>query len=517
MEKLQANVQLLLNLFKLRKFNDAESLNKDLLKKYPKSGYLYNMLGLILASQKKNDDAIKTFKKGIEVEPDFAHLYDNLATAYKAKSQFKLSEEFYKKSISINKKIPEPHNNLGNLYIVLNNYKKAIASYKNAIKLNKKFFTSYYNLGILYKNAGNFKDSIKCLENALKINPYLFSAHRSLSEMTKYTKNIKHYKFLNKIYEEKKIGKEKKTELIFALGKANNDLKKFDDAFSYYKEANDLRRKEVIFSLEKERKIFSQIKKTFNKNLFDKFETAGLSESSAIFIVGMPRSGTTLIEQILSSHHEVFGGDELKFLIDLADEFIFEKNDKSIIKQLNNFNKNYFNKIGKKYISKIKNLSNFKDRITDKLPVNFKWVGLIKLILPNSKIIHCTRNSRDVCLSIYKNYFINPQLNFSYSLEEIVDYYNLYDDLMKHWNKILPDFIINVKYENIVSDPSDQIKILLKKCNLNWDSNCLKFYNNKRLIKTSSDTQARKKIYKTSLNSWINYKKNLDIFFKNLP
>ena len=120
-------------------------------------------------------------------------------------------------------------------------------------------------------------------------------------------------------------------------------------------------------------------------------------------------------------------------------------------------------------------------------------------------------------MSIYKNYFINPQLNFSYSLEEIVDYYNLYDDLMKHWNKILPDFIINVKYENIVSDPSDQIKILLKKCNLNWDSNCLKFYNNKRLIKTSSDTQARKKIYKTSLNSWINYKKNLDIFFKNLP
>ena len=155
--------------------------------------------------------------------------------------------------------------------------------------------------------------------------------------------------------------------------------------------------------------------------------------------------------------------------------------------------------------------------MTDKLPINFKWIGFIKLILPNSKIVHCVRNSKDNCLSIFRNYFTNPELNFAYDLKEIISFYNFYYDLMKHWKKTLPKFIIDIKYEDLVNNPKEQIYELLKKCNLEWDANCLKFYNNKRPIKTASDTQARKKIYKGSINSWKNYEKDLKLIFRKLP
>jgi len=228
----------------------------------------------------------------------------------------------------------------------------------------------------------------------------------------------------------------------------------------------------------------------------------------------MPRSGTTLVEQILSSHQEVFGGDELNFMPNLIEKYFDNKAKKLFLEDIITINRNSLKSIGQEYINDLKNISNDSERITDKLPINFKWIGLIKLILPNSKIVHCVRNPKDNCISIFKNYFNNPQLNFAYNLEEISEFYNLYNDLMKYWKKTLPKFIINIKYEKIIQNPEQQIRNLLKSCNLSWNSNCLKFYDNKRAIKTASDTQARKKIYKSSIDSWKNYEKYLGKFFK---
>ena len=137
--------------------------------------------------------------------------------------------------------------------------------------------------------------------------------------------------------------------------------------------------------------------------------------------------------------------------------------------------------------------------------------------MPNSKIIHCNRNSKDVCLSIFKNYFVSDKLKYAYNLKELTEFYKLYSNLMKHWEKTLPKFIYNIKYENIIHNPDREIKRLLKACDLGWDVNCLKFYENKRAVKTASDTQVRKKIYKTSLHSWKKYKKFINKFFQKLP
>ena len=237
----------------------------------------------------------------------------------------------------------------------------------------------------------------------------------------------------------------------------------------------------------------------------------------SIFILGMPRSGTTLVEQILSSHQGVFGGGELDFLPDLVKKYFNYDVPNQSLKNITGINKYKFKEIGDEYLENLRAISNNSEKVTDKLPVNFKWIGLIKLILPNSKIIHCTRNPKDVCLSIFRNYFVNDELNYAYNLDDISAYYKLYEDLMVYWKKVLPKFVIDMNYEEIINNPERQTRILLKKCNLSWDKNCLKFYNNKRPIKTASDIQSRKKIYKTSIDSWKNYKKYLKEFIKKLP
>ena len=155
----------------------------------------------------------------------------------------------------------------------------------------------------------------------------------------------------------------------------------------------------------------------------------------------------------------------------------------------------------------MKELSDNSERTTDKLPTNFLSVGFIKLILPKSKIIHCHRNPKDNCVSIFKHHFTSGKVNFAYDMNEIVQYYNLYKDLMDYWNNLLPGHVYNIKYENLINNTETEIRNLLKNCDLEWNDQCLKFYNNKRVIKTASDIQARNKIYTSSVDSWKNYEK----------
>ena len=229
----------------------------------------------------------------------------------------------------------------------------------------------------------------------------------------------------------------------------------------------------------------------------------------------MPRSGTTLVEQILSNHPKVYGGDELNFFNDLIKSNFYDQNIFSL-KYFNEDNTKKFIDIGNHYIKKVEILSNKKYRVTDKLPINFKWIGFIKLIFPKSKIIHCTRNSKDTCSSIFKNLFTNPELNYAYKLEDLVKFYNLYGDLMNYWKNNLAEFIFEIKYEELIKKPKKTISKLINNCQLDWDVSCMKFYNNKRPIKTASDIQARNKIYSSSINSWKNYKKYFEENFSKL-
>ena len=213
---------------------------------------------------------------------------------------------------------------------------------------------------------------------------------------------------------------------------------------------------------------------------------------------------------------KVYGAEEVDFIPHLIKKNFGDNNLHLFFKEIPNFDKDNLKKIGEEYIAKMKAISNNSKRATDKLPINFLYIGFIKLILPKSKIVHCYRNAKDNCLSIFKNQFSSGKIKFAYDISEIVEYYNLYDDLMKYWTNFLPDFIYDIKYENLISNTETEIQNLLSNCDLDWSNDCLNFYNNKKPIKTASDFQARSKIYNSSIDSWKNYEKYLNEYFTKL-
>ena len=337
MENLKKEIQQIVNLYKSHKFSKAEIQSKKLIEKNPKIAFLYNLLGLILTGQSKNDEAIKYYEIGIKIQPNNAMIYNNLATSYKTKRDYINSEKYYKKSIELDNKLPDAQNNLGNLYIDLNKHSEAITCFKKAIEINSNFNISYYNLGILFKSIGKFNESTKYLNQAIKLYPKFYNAHRAYSQINKYKKKDNHLKKMKELYNETNITNSGKMLLAFALGKAFDDVKNYNDAFKYYSEGNKLRRKEINFSLKNENEEFSNIKKTFEQNFFNEYRNSGNYDSTPIFILGMPRSGTTLVEQIISSHPKVYGGDELIFFNNFIKNLLYKDANPSInLDNLNN-------------------------------------------------------------------------------------------------------------------------------------------------------------------------------------
>ena len=318
MEKLKEKIQSVVDIYKSGNLLRAELLTKKLINTNPKVVFLYNLLGLILAEQKKTEQAMKCYERGIKIDPSFGMIYNNIGLIYfenKTKDNIKKAENFYKKAISLDKKIPEPHNNLGSLYDYLYKVEDAIDCYRQAIDINPKFSYAHHNLGSAYLSIGKFREAKKNFKESLKLNPNFMVTHRSLSRITKYIDNNEHFNQLKKIYKNINIGdSENRIELGFALGKAYEDTKNFNKSFAHYKEANFLQRKKINFSLKLERDKFYGIKTAYNKKLFDKYKNSGCLDYSPIFVIGMPRSCTTLVEQILSSHPKVYGAEEVEFI-----------------------------------------------------------------------------------------------------------------------------------------------------------------------------------------------------------
>jgi tetratricopeptide (TPR) repeat protein len=521
MENLKKKIQIALEAYKSGDLLVAEKLSKKLILSNPKVVFLYNLLGLISADLNKIDQSLKYYEDGVKIDSNDPYLYNNIAVLLfnnMYKNNIKKIEFNYKKSISLNNNNPEAYNNLANFYKFLNRNDEASQNYKKAIEINPKFHFALFNLASLYVSCGKINEAKEKLTEVLLIEPNYMHAHRLLSRITNYNKENNHLKVLNKLYSQmEKKNDYNKMLISYSLAKANEDIKDYDKSFMHYKVANKISRKNINFSIEEEKIKFDKIKEAFTTDTFNIYKDSGCKDYTPIFIVGMPRSGTTLVEQIFSSHPDVFGCDEVEFVPEIINKNFgnYKSFSSSFLLSLNS-NPKEFKKMAENYMVKVNELSNFSKRTTDKLPTNFLYIGFIKLMLPNAKLVHCYRNSKDNCMSIYKNNFTSGKVNFSHNLNEIIEYYNLYNDLMNYWKDLIPDFIYHIKYEDVVNDTEIQIKKLLKNCDLKWNDNCLNFDQNKRPIKTASDVQVRKKIYKSSVNSWKNYEKFVSNSFLGL-
>ena len=511
----EKEAQIILNYFKAKDYISAEVKAKKLIKKFPNFQAVYNLLGLCLQSQKKFLEAIKYYKIAIQNNPNFFVAINNLGLTYHNMYDLKNAQHYYERAIEINPKFTHPISNLGNVKKELNNYEEAIKCYKLALSIDNKLYIVLHNLGMAYQALGKFEESKKYFESVLKINPKFTRADRSLSMSLKYDINNPHLKIIENKIKDQSLNNFQKIELYFGLGKAYEDIKNYKKSFENYKLGNKIKRDAIKYQINDDVKLFENIKNSFSNINFQNLENVGNKSNKMIFILGMPRSGTTLVEQIIANHKNVYGAGELRDLTQIIKENFLVSDKIKFPEKLNIKDQNFFSNMGTKYLENLDRYNANKNYITDKAPLNFKWIGLIKLILPKSKIIHCTRDPKDTCLSLFKNFF-EGELNFSYNLEEAGKYYKLYQNLMEFWKQLLPDFIYDISYEKLVENQEFESRKLLDFCNLDWDKNCLTFYKNKRGIVTASFAQARKPIYKNSVNSWQNYKSGLLPMFKIL-
>ena len=508
-KNISPQIQILLNHFNAKNFVEVINKGKILLKKNPEYVILYNLVGSAYQNSGAHSEAKNFFEKGLKLDHNNIAIMNNLAMTYKYLLQYELAEELYLKIISINSKYLNAFINLGNLKRDTNQFEEAIKLYEKALIINDNNPIVYYSLALAHQGIGNFEKAIDYSSKTLEIDPNFTRADHLISQSKKYHENDSHYINLKKKINEINPSSLEMVDIYFSLSKAEEDLQNIGAAAEYMILGNKLKKNLSKFNITNDINLIKDIKKKF-----DNFNTNIINsnfEDKIIFILGMPRSGTSLVEQIVSSHSSVFGCGELPILSKIIkDNFISEE--KEIIKISKNLNDNplLLNKLRKEYSVFIKNFKVQDQYITDKAPLNFRWIGFIKLIFPKAKIIHCHRDPKNNCLSIFKNLF-EGGLYFSYDQDDLVQYYNQYSDLMNFWKSKYKNSILDIKYESLVSDNINEIKKILEFCDLDFDQKCLAFYKNKNPIKTMSTAQARQPIYKTSINSFEKYSKYLKI------
>jgi len=500
-------VQFILNNYKASNFDIVIGKGLKLLKKIPVFYEMHNIIGLSYHAKKDFKQAIKHYKNLINQEPKHFGCLNNLGNSFHAINKINDARSCYEKCLEINPKYINALVNLGNLKKDSNNFNEAIEYYLKALDINNKIFIVHYQLALAYLALGDFSNAKKFFLSTLEKNFKFTTADRMLSTFIDYNNDKSHMdSMINKI-KDSTIQEIYKSELYFALGKAYEDLKKYDQSYENYKLGNEIKEKIIKYNIKNDKKLFENIKSSFSKLNFENEKQENKSDKKLIFILGMPRSGTSLIEQILSSHEEIYGGGELRDLSLLVYEHFIDIESINFNK-LTDSNNEIVNEIRATYLENLKRFNTSRKYITDKDPLNFRWLGLIKLAFPDSKIIHCTRNKRDIGFSLWKNYF-GEDINFAYDFKNISNYYSLYEEIMNFWKNKIPNFIYDIKYEDLINNKEEEIKKVLENLQLKWDNNCLNFQKNLRPITTQSLVQARKPIYNTSINSWKKYSKKI--------
>ncbi len=457
------------------------------------------ILGNTLKIQDKNEEAINAFKKSISLNKNFSEAYNNLANVQKKVERFDDALLNYKKAISVKQDNLEAYYNLANLFKFLKNYDQAIKNYKNVIKLNPNFSDAYNNLGTIYSILGKFNDAKDFYIKSIKINKFFSEPYKNYVQLSKIDARDEVFKSLKEIVDKENLDENQKEVFFYSISKAYFDIGDNDLAFKYLNLANKLKLNKFDYSFNKEKKEFKKIKEFFSKKETINLNNFKKNKVTPIFILGMPRSGTSLVEQIVSNHSEVHGAGELD-LFPISVESSKWQNSNNFVESLQ--------KIRKEYLEKISLLSK-KNYITDKLPGNFKRIGFILSAIPESKIIHLERNPMAVCWSNYRSSFNSTGMAFTLNQEFTAEYYLLYRDLMKFWKDKYSEKIININYENFVENFEEEVKKLFDKLNLNWEKQLYDFHKNERPVETASLMQVRSKIYKNSSDQWKNYKKYL--------
>ncbi|PHR61505.1 MAG: protein-tyrosine sulfotransferase [Robiginitomaculum sp.] len=409
---------------------------------------------------------------------------------------------------------------IGVIYSRTEHHNLAIPFFEQAVKKNPKWAKFHFNLGASAEFIGDFAKAKSAYTNTLSINPKFYLAWFSLVALEKQTSGNNHLEKLKTLFNELTVnGAVDTTDSHLLLGhtiaKTLEDLGEYEDSFDWLKKAKSTKRKQIQYNRQAMAKVFDAAKTTITLDMLDKHSDADkFSNAAPIFIVGLPRTGTTLVDRILSSHPRVHSAGELTVfskLIKAASALPIDTQlDCDTFLKTNQIN---LSDIGKNYIATTQTLMQGADHLIDKMPFNFLYAGLIHRALPNARIIVLRRGAMDSCLSNYRQLFASHNNNHDYAfdLEDTAIFYNEFDGLMSHWRKnIPPNRFMEIAYEDIIHDQKNQTRKLLSFCELEWDESCMRFHENTSPTATASSVQVRQPLYSGSIGRWKKYGHKLD-------
>jgi len=457
-------------------------------------------LANLYKKQKKFELAKLLYEKADQLEPKNCAIKNNLGLIYRELDELPLSIKVFQRVLELEPNMHEAHNNLAMSCAALGNIEKAIIGYRTALHINPNFPAAHNNLANALKNAGEFEKAHYHFKRAIELKPDYAAAYRNWSSILDFNKYPQLENDILKLTLKPNLSLDDLSCLNFSLFKAYEQKKQYDEAFKYLRAGNAARKKSLNYDIKNDIALFERLK-VLHSTLRDiSLTDVSFDGVQPIFIVGMPRSGTTLVEQIISSHPNVSAAGELPFVNNYGRAMI---NGSKLI------NATEVKRFRRLYLAKLTERSNGFKIVTDKMPHNFRYLSLIRAAFPEARVVHVVRNRAATCWSNYKHYFRANGLGYCYDLSDLREHYALYLDLMNFWELNLNLVITQCNYDNLVNHPELNIRNLISALGLDWSQDCLSPEKNKRSVRTASELQVKEKIYTGSSDKWKKYKKHL--------
>ncbi len=463
-------------LYDENRFAECERICRDLLSQYPDEPRALSIFGYLALRGGALTTAIETFQHLCELQPDYAGHRGALASALRQAGR----------------------------------HQESLAAQQACVALAPDDPEAMQNLASQYAETGQLELARDTYTAVLARAPKLGQAHYGLALIKQFAAEDPQIPQMKALLDDRELDPANRTRIAFSLGKACEDLGEFNQAFAYYKLGNDLKRGQLVFDPEQERSNAQRVIRTFSDSLRERLHGAGFASALPVFIVGMPRSGSTLVEQIIDNHPEVHGAGELPNLFRVLQRGLHAQTPagRAFPEAVAALDFATWQQLGEAYVSSVRGLDPGARRIVDKQLYNYTLVGMIHLMLPDARIIHCVRDPLDTCVSCYTQNF-GSERGFSCDLSALGQTYRHYEEIMAHWRQWLTEPMLEVAYEDVVADPETQARRLIEYLGLEWSDACLTPERSKRTVITSSLGQVRAPVYSSSLGRWRRFEKHL--------
>jgi tetratricopeptide (TPR) repeat protein len=498
------------------RYSEAEALTQDRVKVNPRDHDLQRNIGRLHLVNSDLDRAEAAFRNAISVNENKAESYTGLSQVLYEKNHTKLALLEAEKALRLDPESAMACHQIGMAKANLGDIDAGFEFYHKALAIRPDLTASQIALGHLLMEQGDFDAAKAAFEHAAELSQDPLNAQIALARLEKMTTETPVFQALKlAVPQAENMMPAKAVAFHYAIGKAYEDVKSFDDAFGHFTKGADIKRSIINYDPNDNDRSTDSTIKTFDGAMIEKLRTHAIDADQAIFVVGMPRSGTTLTESILNAHPQVFGAGELN---DMQALFGAQANGQRLdmasnVAQMSGVD------LARRMTTYIENLDKHAPgtpHIVDKMPANFQMVGLIHALMPNAKIVHIARNPFDTCLSCFTRVFERSQLH-SYDQAELGRYFNNYVRLMDHWNTVLPQGAFHtVHYENLVDNIDAESRQIIDHCGLEWDESCLEFYKGERRVRTASVQQVRQPLYASSKAKWKKYERHLQPLFETI-